>query len=257
MKRIARFALLLCIICFLMVAAARNENQPYVDNSELQTESISTSTEPEITEEALIFEHANSIQTEPESTAPTINEVIIPKDEDLVEINTYISNIIIDLKYATEDNFTGKQIYDSGQKAMLRYGTIVKLLEAQKELNSLGYTIVVWDAYRPTYAQFKLWDVCPDPRYVANPTNGGFSSHSRGNTIDISIIKLDGSQIEMPTGFDDFSKEADRDYSDISKDAAENSKLLEDIMKKHGFIPYSAEWWHFSDSDQYDVIKEG
>ena len=117
----------------------------------------------------------------------------------------------------------------------------------------MGYTLVIWDAYRPKEAQFKLWDVCPNGRYVANP-HKGFSSHSRGNTIDITIQTLNGEYVEMPTGFDDFSMLADRNYSDVSQTAKNNSLLLENIMKKYGFKPYSAEWWHYSDSISYDVV---
>ena len=65
-------------------------------------------------------------------------------------------------------------------------------------------------------AQFKLWEICPNPIYVANP-NKGFSKHSRGNTVDITIVSLSGEKVEMPSGFDDFTKKADRDYSDVSK----------------------------------------
>ena len=188
-------------------------------------------------------------------TEPVIEETIPesePLDSDLVEIQSYIPNVVIDLKYATTDNFTGVIIYDD-DVACLRYGTIKKLIKVQRELNDLGYTLVIWDAYRPKEAQFKLWDVCPDGRYVANP-HKGFSSHSRGNTIDITIQTLNGEYVEMPTGFDDFSVLADRNYSDVSKTAKNNSLLLENIMKKYGFKPYSAEWWHYSDSISYNVV---
>ena len=131
-----------------------------------------------------------------------------PADEELVLIKDYIPDIMIDLKYATTDNFTGVVIYDSGE-ALLRYGTVKKLMLVQEELHKEGYSLIVWDAFRPVEAQFKLWDICPDPAYVANPYKG-FSKHSRGNTVDISIVALDGSSVEMPSAFDDFSALADR-----------------------------------------------
>ena len=117
----------------------------------------------------------------------------------------------------------------------------------------MGYSLKIWDAYRPPAAQFKLWNACPNPVYVANP-NTGFSSHSRGNTVDVTLVMADGSEIEMPTGFDNFSALADRDYSDVSSAAAKNAKLLENLMKKHGFNCYFGEWWHYSDSVTYSVI---
>ena len=114
--------------------------------------------------------------------------------------------------------------------------------------------MLIWDAFRPVEAQYKLWEVYPDSRYVANP-NKGFSSHSRGNTVDVSIVSLDGTEVIMPTNFDDFSSLADRDYDDCSSVAAENARRLEGIMEEVGFKPYFGEWWHFSDSDQYPVEK--
>lgn len=197
---------------------------------------------------------------EPELTTPIEEEPIPtepkpePKDEDFVLVKEYIPDIVVDLRYATDNNFTGQVIYDFTD-AYLRYGTVKKLMLVQDELRQQGLYIKIWDGFRPPYAQFRLWEVCPNPTYVANPTNG-FSSHSRGNTVDITLVDENGVELEMPTEFDDFSKKADRNYNDCSKEAAKNAKLLEDIMKKHGFKPYSSEWWHFSDKQSYDVGKD-
>ena len=102
-------------------------------------------------------------------------------------------------------------------------------------------------------AQFALWRACPDPVYVANPFSG-VSGHCRGNTVDITLVTLDGESVAMPSDFDDFSSLADRDYSDVSPEAAENARLLEELMTAAGFRPYSAEWWHYTDNDAYDVL---
>jgi D-alanyl-D-alanine dipeptidase len=168
-----------------------------------------------------------------------------------VRVTDHIPNIFIDLRYATENNFTGQAIYDF-RDAYLRYGTVKKLIAVQNELRTQGLILKIWDTFRPTAAQFRLWEVCPDPNYVADPTKG-FSSHSRGNTLDITLCYADGTELKMPTGFDDFSPLADRDYSDCAPEAAANAKLLESIMTKHGFTGYAGEWWHYSDVDNYDV----
>ena len=128
-----------------------------------------------------------------------------------------------------------------------------KLFNAQEELKENGFSIIIWDAYRPETAQYRLWEVCPNPVYVADPRNG-ITSHSRGNTIDLGIVYTDGSKVELPSGFDEFSTLADRDYSDVSTQAAENSQLLEDIMTRYGFEGYWGEWWHYSDIYTYDLI---
>ncbi len=177
-----------------------------------------------------------------------------PEAADFVLVSDYAPGVRADLKYAGEDNFTGQTIYGF-TKAYLRYGTAQKLSSAQEALAAEGYSLLVWDAFRPVEAQFRLWEVCPDPVYVANPEKG-YSSHSRGNTVDVTLTLADGSPVEMPTGFDDFSSLADRDYSDVPETAAANARLLEDVMTEHGFKPYAGEWWHFSDTDSYPVEED-
>lgn len=182
---------------------------------------------------------------------PDTETVQTPDAADIVRIRDYIPDIQVDLKYATDDNFTGQVIYDFSD-AWLRYGTVLKLEAAQKAAREHGMTLLCWDAFRPVSAQFRLWEAYPDSTYVANP-NTGYSSHSRGNTVDITIVSSDGTAIEMPTGFDDFSSLADRDYSDCSQTAAGHARLLEQIMEEAGFKPYFGEWWHFSDTETYPV----
>lgn len=174
-----------------------------------------------------------------------------PEAGDLVLISDYLPEVRTDLRYAGPDNFTGQAIYDF-TGAYLRYGTLQKLSAAQEILAEQGYGLLIWDAFRPVSAQFRLWEVCPDPVYVANPERG-YSSHSRGNTVDLTLVTLEGEAVEMPTGFDDFTPLADRDYSDIPEPAATHARLLEEVMTSCGFRPYQGEWWHFSDTDPYPV----
>ena len=185
------------------------------------------------------------------TAASSVNKEI--SDQELVTIRDYIPNLYIDVKYATTDNFTGQVIYDFSEPS-LRYGTMKKLMKVQKELNKRGYSLKVWDAYRPIEAQLKLWEICPDPAYVSDPSKG-YSGHCRGNTIDVTLVTADGKELEMPSGYDEFSALADRDYSDVSSAAAKNAELLESVMKKHGFKGYQAEWWHYTDTVSYRVVK--
>ena len=175
----------------------------------------------------------------------------LPAPEDFVLVTEYLPQAAVDLRYAGPDNFTGETIYDFTD-AYLRCGTVKKLSQAQEALEEAGYSLLIWDAFRPVEAQFRLWEICPDPVYVANPETG-CSSHSRGNTVDVTLTDLAGNAVEMPSGFDDFSPLADRDYSDASPEAAANARLLEDVMTACGFRPYSGEWWHFTDTDDYPV----
>lgn len=183
----------------------------------------------------------------PESPPPT------PDPEKLVRVLDYIPDIYVELRYAAENNFTGEAIYDFDE-AYLRYGTVLKLAEAQKTLSQSGLCLKIWDAFRPVEAQFALWEICPDANYVADP-NTGYSSHSRGDTVDVTLVRTDGTGIEMPTDFDDFSPLADRDYSDVSNSAAENARTLENAMTAAGFEAYYNEWWHFSDAADHSVYQ--
>lgn len=176
----------------------------------------------------------------------------VPEAGELVRAVDVIPGIYTDACYASEDNFTGRAIYADGT-VYLRYSTAQKLAKVQESLNSLGYSLCIWDGWRPVAAQFALWRACPDPVYVANPFSG-VSGHCRGNTVDITLVTLDGESVAMPSGFDDFTALADRDYSDVSPEAAENARLLEELMTAAGFRPYSAEWWHYTDNDAYDVL---
>ena len=184
----------------------------------------------------------------PEETYPPRE----PEDTDFVRIADYIPTARVELAYATVNNFTGCRIYDFAD-AYLRYGTIRKLVKVSEELAEHGVGLIIWDGFRPAAAQAKLWEICPDPTFVSHPVTGK-RTHCRGNTVDISVYDLTtGEDLPVPTGYDNFTAYADRDYSDCSKDAAANARLLEQTMEKHGFTPYFAEWWHFADTEEYPV----
>ena len=175
-------------------------------------------------------------------------------DETLVHVQDYIPDIAVDLIYATPNNFTHQVIYDFTEVS-LRFGTVKKLMKVQSELKKHGMRLKIWDGYRPISAQFKFWEIMPDDRFVANP-NKGFSAHSRGSAVDVTLVYEDGTDAEMPSEFDDFSEASNRDYSKCSVQAARNAQLLENAMKAHGFEPYFDEWWHFYDMDSYPIVND-
>ncbi len=176
-----------------------------------------------------------------------------PADDELVAVADYIPDIVVELRYGGTNNFTGQVIYDF-QEAYLRYGTVKKLAQVQQALKGQGLGLKIWDAYRPASAQFRLWEICPDPTFVADP-NQGFSNHSRGNTVDLTLVDSRGQELEMPTGFDDFTPLADRNYTDCGETARGNALLLEETMEQFGFQPYFGEWWHFTDTQSYEVLE--
>lgn len=202
-------------------------------------------------------------QTHPEITHATLGEPYIPvlpevttltpRDEDMVRVADYVPGILTELKYSTGDNFTGQVIY-SFQDVYLRYGTVKKLRDAQEAFGEVGLRLKIWDGFRPVSAQFQLWEAYPDANFVANPEKG-YSNHTRGNAVDVTLVDENGQELEMPTEFDNFSPKADRDYSDCTDTQRENAMLLQDVMEKNGFSGYFGEWWHFDDKDGYEPEK--
>lgn len=196
------------------------------------------------------FPDPTGTQTQPTETTPL--DIQPPADDALVKIADYIPNIAQELHYATQNNFTGKVVYEFTD-AYLRYGTVKKLAAAQEILNGQGLGLKIWDGFRPVYAQAKLFEAWPDPNYVSHPVTG-YRAHCRGNAADVTLIDLKtGEELEMPTGFDDFSAKADRDYADCTEIQTKNAKILEDAMVAAGLTPYSAEWWHYTDPVDYAV----
>lgn len=174
---------------------------------------------------------------------------------DMVILTEFIPGIVVDLAYAGSNNVCGQRIYDI-DNAYLRKSTAEKLRQVQLELMLQGFGLKIWDAYRPPSAQFKLWEVMPDPRYVVDP-HQGYSYHSRGVAVDLTIIDHTGRELEMPSRFDEFSPLANRDFSDVSALQAKNARLLEEVMQRYGFNSIFNEWWHFTDSerDRFGLVQ--
>lgn len=227
------------IIAAGMTACGQKKNVTTDDVSGKEMANIQETAAQEVTAQEIITQE---ITTEKE-----------PEDDEYVLVKKYIPDIYVELRYATENNFTGVKIYDFTE-AYLRYGTVKKLAQVQKELKQQGYSLKIWDAYRPFEAQQKLWEVYPDPNYVANPANG-MKKHNLGGTVDITMVAADGTVISMPTEFDDFSLKADRDYSDIEdEEAVKNVMILQNAMENNGFTGYQGEWWDYSDTVEYEAV---
>ena len=176
------------------------------------------------------------------------------KADDLVDIKEINPHIIVDMKYAAEDNFVKTKLYDSNT-CFLRRPTASKLDTVQKKLEGMNLGLKVWDCYRPLAVQKILWAILPNERYVANPEKG--SRHNRASAVDLTLVDLQGNELQMPTGFDDFSPRAHRQYQDIPEGVFRNRTLLEGMMKKAGFIPLPEEWWHYDDEKwmEFDILN--
>ncbi|RVU90395.1 D-alanyl-D-alanine dipeptidase [Flavobacterium columnare] len=164
-------------------------------------------------------------------------------DTTFVNINEYSKNFVLDIKYATDDNFLKKKVYDCNA-CYLRYKTVKQLIKANKEFAQRGYRIKLFDCYRPLSVQKKMWQIVSNPNYVANPERG--SIHNRGGAVDLTLIDKQGNDVNMGTAFDHFGKESSHTYTNLPQKVLENRKWLKEIMKKHHFDSLESEWWHYS-----------
>lgn len=175
-------------------------------------------------------------------------------NHDLVDIDKVNSRIILDIRYATENNFTKTKVY-SHAKCYLRPAVAYKLHNVQQELETMNLGLKIWDAYRPHHVSHIFWQLIQDERYVARPELG--SNHNRGAAVDLTLVTPNGQELLMPTEFDDFTHKAHRDYNDLHEEAINNRELLEKIMIKHGFTGLPTEWWHFdcTEAKNYDILN--
>ncbi|MGH8531720.1 MAG: D-alanyl-D-alanine dipeptidase [Gammaproteobacteria bacterium] len=160
----------------------------------------------------------------------------------LVNVAALIPGVLLDIRYATDNNFTKHVLY-SHARCYLRAPVARKLAEAQAALGKQGLRLKIFDCYRPLSVQKKLWRLVPDERYVADPKKS--SRHNRGAAVDVSLVDASGREVPMPTGYDDFTERAHRDYMRLPVAAIKNRALLETIMQQHGFEGLPTEWWHF------------
>lgn len=167
--------------------------------------------------------------------------------DNLIDLSKISLNVIIDLKYATTDNFTGRKLYSS-DICCLQEGTAWKLARANREVQKKGYRIKVWDGYRPLSVQKAMWKVVPDARFVANPYKNG-SKHNRGAAVDVTLVDAEGRELEMPSAFDEFTVKASRTNPGMTAKAKANLKILTDAMTKSGFRSIQSEWWHYDDTE--------
>lgn len=171
------------------------------------------------------------------------NEKLVVNDTTFVNLRDFSQDFVYDMKYATSDNFLKAKVYDCAE-CYLRLKTVTALIDANKKFLKKGYRIKIFDCYRPLDIQKKMWAIVSNPQYVANPAKG--SIHNRGGAVDITLVNLQGAELEMGTSFDFFGKEAAHNYKNLSNKVKRNRNLLKSVMKSSGFNPFDSEWWHYN-----------
>lgn len=174
---------------------------------------------------------------------------------DLVEIGPPAFDVDIRLAYATPDNFTGRPVYARAE-CWLHRTAAEALARACETAAVLGYRIRIFDALRPTEAQWVLWNHSPDPEFLADPRRG--SPHSRGVAVDLTLLDADGQEIEMGTPFDAFTPLSHHGNRDVPADAQRNRLLLMGLMTDAGWDFFRNEWWHYQlfESRNYPLVGD-
>ena len=165
---------------------------------------------------------------------------------DLIDIGTIEPGIILDVKYATQENFTNQILYPVA-RCLLRESVAQRLAEVHRTLRIEGMGLKVFDCYRPLSVQKKMWTIFPDERYVANPASG--SRHNRGASVDVGLTNAVGKELPMPSSYDEFSERSHLDFLKAKPEEIKNRSILQNAMRAQGFLAMSTEWWHFDAPD--------
>ena len=151
-------------------------------------------------------------------------------------------DVVLDIVYATPQNFTGAPIYRRAA-AYLHPEAAAALQRAIGLARAIGLKLKIYDAFRPTEAQWKMWNHTPDPEFLADPRRG--SPHSRGAAVDLTLLTSDGRELDMGTPFDSFRPQSHHAATDVSLEAQKNRFLLLGLMSAAGWDFYRNEWWHY------------
>ena len=173
----------------------------------------------------------------------------------LVEITEDTHDVLLDLRYATDDNFTGRPVY-ARPGCYLNPEAETLLRRTVTLARPLGLRLKLFDAFRPSEAQWRLWNHRPDPEFLADPRRG--SPHSRGAAVDLTLLDAAGAELDMGTGFDAFTPLSHHGSTDIAPQAQRNRLTLIGLMTAAGWDFYRNEWWHYQlfQARRYPVLSD-
>ncbi len=177
------------------------------------------------------------------ASSPEIAPLESLPDTTFVRLADYSPDFAYEMRYATENNFLNAVVYPCAE-CYTRVKTAKALIAANSAFREQGVRIRFFDCYRPNSVQYKMWEIMPNPQYVANPVKG--SIHNKGGAVDITLETLDGTSLDMGTDFDFFGPRAHHDHTDLPSEVLKNRKLLKETMERFGFWSIRTEWWHYN-----------
>jgi len=164
-------------------------------------------------------------------------------DTTFIRLADYSDDFVYDMRYATTNNFLKAKVYPCAE-CYTRVKTAKALIKANTAFMNKGYRIKFFDCYRPNDVQYKMWEIVPNPQYVANPVKG--SIHNKGGAVDITLVGINGEDVTMGTDFDFFGKKAYHDNTDLPQEILNHRTLLKETMEGYGFWSIRTEWWHYN-----------
>ena len=179
------------------------------------------------------------------------------KPEPLVDLGAYVPDLVLDLRYATDDNFMKKAVYPKGARCLLRRSVAERLKRVADRLRAEdGTRLLVYDCYRPRRVQEEMWKIFPQRGYVAPPRPG--SVHNRGAAVDLGLADRDGKPLPMPSDFDTFDETAWQRYEGGTAEQRRNRDRLRAAMQAEGFRIIRKEWWHYEapGAKRHEVLDE-
>lgn len=173
----------------------------------------------------------------------------------MIDIKALVPEIVLELRYATTDNFMNRKLYPSIQTTYLRAPAAIALQKLAEELKKKNLMLKVWDGYRPYSVTEAMWEPVKDDRYAADPKLG--SGHNRAVAVDLTLIDINTKkELDMGTGFDNFSDTAHHNFKALPGQVLQNRMLLRSLMEKYGFTALESEWWHYylPDAKTYELM---
>ena len=193
----------------------------------------------------VVEKELDTIKTVPSKipVLPKLKSLAGLADTTFIRLADYSADFVYDLRYATTNNFLKAKVYDCAE-CYTRVRTAKALLKANAAFMEKGYKIKFYDCYRPNSVQYKMWEIVPNPQYVANPVKG--SIHNKGGAVDITLVTMEGAAVDMGTDFDFFGKKAYHDNYNLPEEILTHRKVLKETMESFGFWSIRTEWWHYN-----------
>lgn len=182
-------------------------------------------------------------------------EITLDSNKRMVDLRSIMPGLAMDIRYATANNFMHQKLYPPIRTTFLRKPAADSLKKVLEYLKKQDLSIKIFDAYRPYSVTEKMWEKVKDDRYAADPSRG--SGHNRGVAVDLTLIDSETKkELQMGTGFDNFSDTAHSDFTSLPPEDLRNRGILKDVMEKFGFIQLTTEWWHYylPNSSSYELL---